>query len=319
MSGLIWNAVGQSVGNAATSVGNYMMRDAELDERRAYERERDAMYRRTADQQAAGRGASGPRELTDVEQAAIAGMSKPEYDAYWNSVRTGDRSAFKREVTRYGRDEGTLDGENDQYSDAVSRKNATLTEEKVAEYPPGFEREYQAKVAKLAEIRKMSVYNKDYDDVKKGEQTGFQTDVGRSILNGQIAQGEGAGAIAGMKGEGGYKVQGNTVVNEFTGTTRSTEVGESIEERNRRPPAAKGSDAATGKAAPAERLSAQAETLRKAINDSTGERKRELERQFDEVMRELRARRQNGGSQASAAPRTSGVTKGGSKYTLISE
>ena len=98
MSGLIWGALGQSIGNAATTVGNYMARDSEREDRQEERRrereedakrqsERDALYRRTADQQGAGRsGSSGPRELTDDEQSAMAGMTRPEYDAYWGSV-----------------------------------------------------------------------------------------------------------------------------------------------------------------------------------------------------------------------------------------
>lgn len=335
MSGLIWSALGQSIGNAATTVGNYMARDAELDERREDRRrereedakrqaERDALYRRTADQQGAvrtGGGSSGPRELTDDEQSAMAGMTRPEYDAYWGSVKTGDKSAFKRETTRYGRDEGTLDGEGDQYGDAVSRKNSTLTEQKVTDYPPGFEAEYQAKVAKLAEIRKISVYNKDYDDVKRGEREGQKI----NATNAAIARPEAAGVIgqgmAAGEGRGAYKVQGNTKLNEFTGDAESTEIGESIEARNRK--AAQGKPAAPTaiKDVPYERLTAQAETLRKAINEASGERKKMLETQFDDVMGELRRRRPSGAGASGAAPApssaASGVTKGGSKWTQV--
>lgn len=333
MSGLIWSALGQSIGNAASTVGNYMARDAEREDRQEERRrereedarrqaERDAMYRRPADQPSAGRtGSSGPRELTDDEQSAMAGMTRPEYDAYWGSVKTGDKSAFKRETTRYGRDEGTLDGEGDQYGDAVSRKNSTLTEQKVTDYPPGFEAEYQAKVAKLAEIRKISVYNKDYDDVKRGERTGQQiTRSDQAIANPAAAGVIGQGMAAG-EGRGAYKVQGNTKLNEFTGEADSTEIGESIEEKNRRKPAAKPAAPVSIKDVPYERLTAQAETLRKAINEASGDRKKMLETQFDDVMGELRRRRPSGGGASGAAPApssaASGVTKGGSKWTQV--
>lgn len=328
MSGLIWSAIGQSIGNAASTVGNYMMRDAELDERREERRrereedakrqaERDAIYRRTADQQGGGRGgSSGPRELTDDEQSAMAGMTRPEYDAYWNAVKTGDKSAFKREQQKI-----TTTDTGDPY-------NPEMTSSTVTDYPPGFEVEFQAKVAKLAEIRKISVYNKDYDDVTRGERTKQEiTRSDEAITNpdraGGIAQGMAAGA-----GRGAYKVQGNTRINEFTGEAESTEIGESIEARNRK--AAQGKPAAPTaiKDVPYERLTAQAETLRKAINEATGDRKKSLESQFDEVMGELRRRRQSGATAPAAAPRpagaapapssaASGVTKGGSKWTQV--
>jgi len=324
MSGLIWSALGQSIGNAASTVGNYMARDAELDERREDRRrereedarrqaERDALYRRTADQQGAvrtGGGSSGPRELTDDEQSAMAGMTRPEYDAYWGSV-----------TTRYSRLQDDTAGPNDEFSDATSRRDAMLVEEKIKDYPPGFEAEYQAKVAKLAEIRKISVYNKDYDDVKRGEREGQKI----NATNAAIARPEAAGVIgqgmAAGEGRGAYKVQGNTKLNEFTGEAESTEIGESIEARNRK--AAQGKPAAPTaiKDVPYEKLTAQAETLRKAINEASGDRKKSLETQFDDVMGELRRRRQSGAGASGAAPApssaASGVTKGGSKWTQV--
>jgi hypothetical protein len=302
MSGLIWGALGQSIGNAATTVGNYMARDAEREDRQEERRrereedakrqaERDALYRRTADQQGAGRsGSSGPRELTDDEQSAMAGMTRPEYDAYWSSVKTGDKSGFKREQQRIST------------TDTGDPYNPEMTSSTVTDYPPGFEAEYQAKVAKLAEIRKISVYNKDYDDVKRGEREGQKIDATRRA---EANDGANAGvigqAIAVGEGRGAYKVQGNTKLNEFTGEAESTEIGESIEARNRK--AAQGKPAApvSIKELPYERLTAQAETLRKAINEAAGDRKKSLETQFDEVMTELRNRRQSGGS-ASPAP-----------------
>jgi hypothetical protein len=335
MSGLIWSALGQSIGNAASTVGNYMARDAEREDRQEERRrereedarrqaERDSLYRRTADQQGAvrtGTGSSGPRELTDDEQSAMAGMTRPEYDAYWGSVKTGDKSAFKRETTRYSRLQDDTAGPNDEFSDATSRRDAMLVEEKIKDYPPGFEAEFQAKVAKLAEIRKISVYNKDYDDVTRGERTKQEiTRSDEAIANPDKAGGIGQGMAAGA-GRGAYKVQGNTKLNEFTGEAESTELGESIEEKNRRKPAAKPAAPVSIKDVPYERLTAQAETLRKAINEASGDRKKMLETQFDDVMGELRRRRPSGAGASGAAPApssaASGVTKGGSKWTQV--
>lgn len=235
MSGLIWSALGQSIGNASATVGNYMMRDAEREDReeeRRREREADRKWkeeqndRRLAERQSPGGGSSG-RELTDEEQAAAAGMSLPDYQRYWASIRTGDKSAFKEKQTIFRRDEGTLDGEGDQYSDAVSRQNSTLKQEDVYDYPPGFEREYQAKVAKLAEVRKQSAYRTAYDDVKKGERT--DQEIRRSedaIVNPQAAGviGQGMAAGAGKDLVGG---DSNVTRNKFTGETKTTDVGKS--------------------------------------------------------------------------------------------
>jgi hypothetical protein len=55
------------------------------------------------------------------------------------------------------------------------------------------------------------------------------------------------------------------------------------------------------KDAPTERLTTQAETLRKAAKEATGDRKKNLEAELDQVLAELRRRRESGG--ASSAPR----------------
>lgn len=239
MSGMIWNAIGEGIGSVGNSVTNYLARDAEredrqaerrreLEERRAYERDRDAMYRRTADQQSAGRGPSGPRELTDNEQAAIAVgqgtvSGRPEYDALWKAVGTGDRSAFKKDVER------EVDVPNPENPDYDSTREKRV----VQEYPPGFEDVYKAKVASLAEIRKMSVYNKDYNDVTKGERTAQE--IKRS--NEAIAEPSKAGVIGkGMavgKGEAIFGGDSNVTRDKFTGATTTTQVGESVIGENR--------------------------------------------------------------------------------------
>lgn len=313
--------IGQAIANIGNTFGNYMLQSARDDEREQERRERedlrrrereedrkwreeqDAKYRRTAEQQGASRS-SGPRELTDDEQAAMAGMDRPTYDALWKSVKTGDRSSFKRGVER---EVDVPDPDNPDY-------NSTRQKQVVQDYPPGFEAEYQAKVSKLAEIRKISVYNKDYDDVKRGERTGQQI----NASNAAIARPEAAGVIgqgmAAGEGKGAYKVQGNTKINEFTGEATSTEVGESIEARNRRGPVAKPVNV---KDVPYEKLTAQAETLRKAINEASGDRKKSLETQFDEVMAELKRRRESTSAPGAPAPRPGAAPTGQKSYSNL--
>lgn len=310
MSGMIWNAIGEGIGSVGNSVTNYLARNAEredrqeerrreLEERRAYERDRDEKYRRTAEQQSAGRGPSGPTLLTDDEQAAIAVgqgavSGRPEYDALWNSVKTGDRSAFKKGVER------EVDVPNPENPDYDSTREKRV----VQEYPPGFEDVYKAKVAKLAEIRQMSVYNKDYDDVKKGERTAQEIKRSDEAIADPSRAGDIGKGMAAGEGRGGYKVQGNTLFNEFTGDTKSTEVGESIQDRNRRAPQGKPAAATNLKDMPTERLEKQQDTLRKAIDKASGDRRKMLEDEFDAITGVLRSRRQpsSGASPSASNP-----------------
>jgi hypothetical protein len=91
---------------------------------------------------------------------------------------------------------------------------------------------------------------------------------------------------------------------------------ETAEEREKRL-AKGGGKAASGGGQPGlrgmtpERLSAEGETLRKAADKATGERKQRLEAQLDEVFAEMKRRRESGGASPTAAPapRPSSTTK----------
>lgn len=324
MSGLIWSALGQSVGNISSTIGNYMMR-AEQDEERQRERaelqrerlaaaerekERDRQLRMELAAQRGGGGADGGLGARDIGEGGLdegmlarrAGMTVPELRAMRRYSETGDAEPFKQDVTRYSRDEGALAGEDGKFSDAVSRKYATLEETVTKELPPGFEREARAKLQTLAKIEESYRLGGKYDDVTKGRRNQQEIDASELAMRQPGAAGVIGQGMAAGEGKGAYKVQGNTKINEFTGESESTEVGESIEARNRK--AAQGKPAAPVaiKDVPYERLTAQAETLRKAVNEASGERKKMLETQFDEVMNELRRRRQSSAGSPGAAP-----------------
>jgi hypothetical protein len=252
MSGLIWGGIGQGIANAGSTIGSYMMQSALQDDRQEERRrereedarrqaERDALYRRTADQQMAGKsggGADGGMAAADIAEggkdegllARRAGMTVPELRALRRLSETGDAEPFKRDTTRYKEEVEGADT-----TDAVSRKYARemgLTEV-VKELPPGFEREARAKLQTLAKIEESYRLGGKYDDVTKGRRNQQEIDMSEAA----VAKPEAAGIIGqGMAAGAGKDLVGgdsNVTRNKFTGATSTTPVGESVIAENR--------------------------------------------------------------------------------------
>ena len=239
MSGLIFGALGQSLANASSTVGNYMMQDIrdedrqeerrreleerqqerrrELEERRSYERERDALYRRTADQQAAGRTGSGSGPdgipIKDLSEgganegllARRAGMTVPELRALRKFSETGDMSPFGTKV---------------KTEDELGPSEYTA-------YPPGLDRELKAKAQVLSKIEESFVLGGKYDDVTKGRRNQQEVDASDAAIRdpskaGIIGQGMAAGDAKPL-----VDVKDGTAFNQYTGATATTEKGRS--------------------------------------------------------------------------------------------
>lgn len=222
---------GQALMNIGSIIGNNMTRSIQEDERQAdrlelqreraaeraeLQRERlaaqerqDALYRRTAEQQTAGRSSGGggrAREYTPDEQTLMAlesgeFSSQADVDKFKAAAKSGDFSGYQREVTRFSRLQDDTAGPNDEYSDAISRKQAMLVEEKVKEYPPGFDKEIQSKARVLANIARESVQGKDLKDVNEGRKTGFELENMQGIVAGNVKPETFAQAQAADKGE----------------------------------------------------------------------------------------------------------------------
>lgn len=265
MAGLIGSNIGQAISNFGTNIGNMMFKSigdeadrdariaakkeewqARLEDRQAARAENNDLKRELATMKleasgggggSKGGGKSGGVNLEDIKPggsqevwaAAKMDMTVPEYTAFYNSLKTGDKSAFLQEVTRT-----TVPPEaTGPMSDAVSRKTAPRTEETVKVAPPGFEAEYKAKMKKLGDLQESYALGGQYDDVMKGRQQGFQTETGQGVLAGNIKPGPGGEAVGVSLGKERVKVEGGEKLNVFTGESSTTPVGRSqINENN---------------------------------------------------------------------------------------
>jgi hypothetical protein len=190
-----------------------------------------------------GGGKSGGINMEDIKPggsqevwaAAKLDMTVPEYTAFYNSLKTGDKSAFLQDVTRINVTPAApgMDDPTGEMSDAVSRSTAIRTPETIKAPPPGFEAEYKAKMKKLADLQESYALGGQYDDVMKGRQQGFQTGVGEGVLAGAIRPGPGSEAVGASLAQDRFDVKGGEKVNVFTGDSTTTAVGQSEIAKNK--------------------------------------------------------------------------------------
>jgi len=228
--GLIWSGIGQGIANAGSSIGSMMMRDYErqndrdwrekqAQEQRDFREEQNAMYKRTADQQMAGRGGNAaglnPEDLAPGGKlagmmAGNAGMNEVEYAKYIAARKSGDMSPFMQETT-----DTYLDNE---YGEQKVTSKAL---------PKGFEKEYAAKMKTISKLEEQYALGTRYDDVAKGRQTEFATGVGQGVLSGAIPMGKGSGAVASSEGKQILNTEGGETYNMYTGESKTTPLGKS--------------------------------------------------------------------------------------------
>jgi len=266
MAGLVMGNIGQAISGFGANIGNLMFKSigdeadrdariaakkeewqARLQDRQDARQENNDLKRELLEMRldaGAVKGSSGtsggkggginmedikPGGSQEVWAAAKLDMTVPQYKEFYNSLKTGDKSAFLQEVTRTNvapavKELGDPTGD---MSDAVSRSTAVRTPETIKALPPGFEDVYSAKMKKLADLQESYALGGQYDDVMKGRQTKFQTGVGEGVLAGNIKPGLGSEAVGASLAKERIDVKGGEKLNVFTGESTTTPVGQS--------------------------------------------------------------------------------------------
>lgn len=255
MAGLVMGNMGQAISNVGTNIGNLMFKSisdeatlaakkeewlAKLEDRQqAREDKADLMREITgmkldaasARGSTAGGKAGGinmedikPGGIHEVWAAAKLDMTVPEYTAFYNSLKTGDKSAFLQSVTTQAAPGmGAYQGQSEERVPAQTKMDV----------PPGFEDAYKAKMKKLADLQESYALGGHYDDVMKGRQQGFQTETGRAVLAGDIKPGPAGEAVGVSLGKDRMKIEGGEKLNLYTGESSTTPLGQSQIEENR--------------------------------------------------------------------------------------
>lgn len=320
-AGLIGGYVSNPWGEGLGDVGKMMMyaglKDEDREDRDRYYRDRlaaaaalqesknEAAMARVEARLEATRGSgggsggkgSGPDGIPigDLERGGRArglllertGLTEDQLTAVEDYMR-GNGERLKKD-TQYGERQSVAPDD-----DPTLAKNSPVREYTKREYPPGFEAEARDKAHMIGQIRQSLVLGSKADDVAKGEQTTLGTDLARGVVAGTQNPETAAQAIGVTKGEGAYKQGGNTVYNQYSGDAETTEVGESVIDRNTKQGAAAQARAARGPATkePAADkpitgvdLERQAKAARSALADGLGVASTKVEEQYAKLKR----------------------------------
>jgi hypothetical protein len=241
MAGLIWAGIGKGIADAGATAANIGVRDYEMreaarlrsadkeedriwrEEQKDIDRdrqdERDRMYRRTAEQQAAAsKGTSGMKGVDPADIApggklaanfaATLGMDVPEYTARYKAIQTGDKTAFQKV-----REIGTV--ADDTYGPQP------ITEKY---YSEGFEQEYSAKAKAIGELGMLYATAGESKNIAEARQIGLVTNAMEGAqAGGDVTKAAQLAAIS--KGHVPYAGDSNVTRNVFTGDTKETTVG----------------------------------------------------------------------------------------------
>lgn len=242
MAGLIWAGIGKGIADAGATAANIGIRDYEMresarlrredkEEDRAWREEqkdidrdrqdeRDRMYRRTAEQQAAAsKGTSGmkgvdPADIAPGGKLATAfaaelGMTAPEYERQYNAMKTGDMAAFKKE-----REVGMV--ADDTYGPQP------ITEKYL---PEGFEKEFAAKSKAIGALSMVYATAGESKNIAEARQTGLVTGAMEDVRAGTLTPTKAAQMMAAAKGTAPFGGDSNVTRNVLEGDTTLTGVG----------------------------------------------------------------------------------------------
>lgn len=239
--GLIWSGIGQGIANAGSTIGNFMMRSQERDaereyrekqaqetrdyrdkvdqEKREYRAEQDALYRRTAAQQMEGRAGAGKDpgiQPADLQPGGkYAGMAAGQLDMTENQLADLQQYRKTGDLSKYGRQIGTT-------------LDDTYGEQAVTEVPQALRDEFKLKAKALSQLEESYALKGNFDDVMKGRNTAFKTGMGQAAFDKPEVAPRAGQAVAASEGKPLFDVKDGTKINQFTGKSETTPVGQSM-------------------------------------------------------------------------------------------
>lgn len=305
MSGFIWSAMGNAVGNAGNAISGMMMRDIEDQRRLAEEDRKEANYVKRLEEADRVKSERDQAREEALQQRIIRDQAAARAKA-GEIGRTRDEERLNADAARLAEASASIAGDSpsttaEQFKEML-RKDPSLRDQfaktgVVGRNMTAQEREYQdakdlgeAAMAVGAHSSVINAYSKLRSDVldKIKEENRVERDRRRD---------ERADAREERLGQ-----QFNQTIEVMRQNAESNRI------RAERPPASRPDRSKE----PIERLTTQAETLRKAAKEATGDRRAALQADLDDVLAELKRRRQ---PESAPAPSGSASAPGNNRGT----
>lgn len=226
--GLIWAGIGQGIANAGSSMGSFLMqqqaREAERDyrerqaqETRDFRAEQNSLYKRTAEEQNAGRAGIQPADLQPGGK--YAGMAAGQLDMTENQLADLQQYRKTGDLSRYAKPIGTT-------------LDDTYGEQTVTEVPQALKEEFKLKAKALSQLEESYALKGNFDDVMKGRNIGFKTGMGQAAFEKPEVAPRAGQAVAVAEGKPLYDVKDGTQLNLYSGKNEATAVGSSVINEN---------------------------------------------------------------------------------------
>lgn len=316
MSGLIWAGIGKGLADAGSTFGQYMLRDIEDRRRQEAEDRREAL---------------AMKRLEEADRIKSEREAAREEALQQRVIKDTAAARARGEEIGRARESAAYDKLAESSARAGEEGDIALTKEQLRDLPPELKRQYQSmglineKLPLTADQRRLQAAQDDLTGaMEMGAHSsvikGFQ-EIRKGVLDEIREENRDARERArdtrleaeGRRRDERFEASEARREREFKAMmpvrkqqadAATTQAGASV---TRAEAAANKGDV---KSAPTERLTTQAETLRKAAKEATGERKRNLERELDDVLAELKRRRTEQAAPASsAAPSGSSTVK----------
>jgi hypothetical protein len=323
MSGLIWAGIGKGIADAGTTFGSYMLRDIEDQRRREDEERREANAIKRAEEAERIRAEREEKKAETLKQRVTTETAQVEQRA--TQMGTERRTArMDSDATRLGEmsakagEQGDIALSKEQMLDLIRKDPALRESYRKSGLIEGAAESTRDSRMIAAEDRVTAAMGIGAHSSVLDAYTKAKADTLREVAE-ENREKQRAAAQAATDLRLDQQGRKTDALVEYLGrkggvAERNAETAEQREARL----AKGGGKAASGGGQPSlknmtpERLSAEADILRKAADKANGERKQKLEAQFDEVIAEMaRRRKESGGASPTAAPapRPSSTTK----------
>lgn len=281
MSGFIWSALGGAVGNAGNAISGMMMRDIEDQRRLAEEDRKEANY---------------IKRLEEADRIKSERDAKREEELQQRIIR--DQAAARTRAGEIGRarDEERLNTDAARLAEAsasIAGDAPSTTAEQFKEMlrkDPSL-RDQFAKTGVVG--RNMTAQEREFQEAKDLGEAAMAVGAHSSVINAYAKlRSDVLDKIKEENKERERKADREATNTRLAQNERRLDILDKNADSNRiraeRPPASRPDRSQE----PIERLTTQAETLRKAAKEATGDRRAALQADLDDVLAELRRRRQ---------------------------
>jgi hypothetical protein len=226
--GLIWSGIGQGIANAGSTMGQYLMqqqmksedrawREQQAQDQRDWRAEQNSIYKRTAEEQMAGRAGAGKADAFKPEDTQpggrLAGTAAGMLET--NEDRLADYQKYRKT--------GEIDLE--KYGQEVPNRGEENVVAGSKEVPQALKEEFKLKAKMLSQLEESYYLKGSYDDATKGRATAWKTAMGQAAFDKPEVAGKAGQAVAVFEGKPSQNIEGGQQYNQYTGESKTTPLG----------------------------------------------------------------------------------------------